>query len=119
MQAGPIGKSLLRLEDDPLLRGLARFIDDIKPDGACHVAFLRSPLASARISSIDVNAARVAPGVNAVFTGADLEGSCAPMRVHLTTPGAVAPDRPIIALDRVRFVGEIVAAVVARSRYQA
>jgi aerobic carbon-monoxide dehydrogenase large subunit len=119
VQAGPMGKSLLRLEDGPLLRGLARFVDDIKPDGALHVAFVRSPLASGRIRSIDVGAAEGAPGVVAVFTGADLDGSCAPMRVHLTTPGVVAPDRPIIAGDRVRFVGEIVAAVVASSRYQA
>jgi aerobic carbon-monoxide dehydrogenase large subunit len=119
VQAGPIGKSLLRLEDGPLLRGLARFVDDIKPDGALHVAFVRSPLASGRIRSIDVGAAAGAPGVVAVFKGADLDGSCAPMRVHLTTPGAMAPDRPIIAVERVRFVGEIVAAVVARSRYQA
>ncbi|MHB8587458.1 MAG: xanthine dehydrogenase family protein molybdopterin-binding subunit [Candidatus Dormibacteraceae bacterium] len=117
--AGPIGRSLLRLEDDPLLRGLARFIDDLKPEGVLHVGLLRSPLASARINTVDVEAARQAPGVVAVFTGADLLGTCAPMRVHLTTPGAVAPDRPIIAVDRVRFVGEIVAAVVAGTRYQA
>jgi len=116
---GPVGRSLLRLEDGPLLRGLAQFIDDLKPKGHLHVAFLRSPLASARIKSIDTTAAREAPGVAAAFTGFDLHGSCAPMRVHLTTPGAVAPDRPIIADDRVRFVGEIVAAVVAGSRYQA
>jgi aerobic carbon-monoxide dehydrogenase large subunit len=108
-----------RLEDGPLLRGVARFVDDLKPDGLLHVAFLRSPLASARVKRVDVSGAREAPGVIKVFTGADLEGSCDPMRVHLTTPGAVAPDRPIIATDRVRFVGEIVAAVVARSRYQA
>jgi carbon-monoxide dehydrogenase large subunit len=108
-----------RLEDGPLLRGLARFVDDLKPDGLLHAAFLRSPLASAYVRNVDVSAAREAPGVVAVFTGADLEGSCDPMRVHLTTPGAVAPDRPIIATDRVRFVGEIIAAVVARSRYQA
>jgi aerobic carbon-monoxide dehydrogenase large subunit len=116
---GPIGKSLPRLEDDPLLRGLARFIDDLKPDGHLHVAFLRSPLASARISGVDTTAARQMPGVVAVFAGTDLQGSCDSMRVHLTTPGAVAPDRPIIATDRVRFVGEIVAAIVAGSRYEA
>jgi carbon-monoxide dehydrogenase large subunit len=115
----PIGKSLPRLEDDPLLRGRARFIDDLKLDGQLHVAFLRSPHASARIDRIDAVAARHSPGVVAVYTGTDLAGSCAPMRVHLTTPGALAPDRPIIATDRVRFVGEIVAAVVAGSRYEA
>jgi len=118
-QAGPIGRSLLRLEDDPLLRGLAHFIDDLKPEDALHVALLRSPLASARINVVDSEAARHARGVVAVFTGADLHETCAPRRVHITTPGAVAPDRPIIAVDRVRFVGEVVAAVVAGTRYQA
>jgi len=116
---GPIGKSLLRLEDESLLRGDARFIDDLKPEGHLHVAMLRSPIASAHIRHIDVSAAARSAGVIAVFTGADLEGSCAPMKVHLTTPGALAPDRPIIADDRVRFVGEIMAAVVADSRYSA
>ena len=116
---GPIGRSLPRLEDGPLLRGNAQFIDDLKPPGHLHVALLRSPLASASVSSIDAASARRAPGVVAVFTAADLDGSCAPMRVHLTTPGAIAPDRPIIAADRVRFAGEILAAVVAGNRYQA
>jgi aerobic carbon-monoxide dehydrogenase large subunit len=80
---------------------------------------LRSPHASARIGGIDTAAARQAPGVAAVFTAADLLGTCSPMRVHLTTPGVIAPDRPIIAVDRLRFVGEIIAAVVADSRYRA
>ncbi|HSS94410.1 MAG TPA: xanthine dehydrogenase family protein molybdopterin-binding subunit [Candidatus Dormibacteraeota bacterium] len=119
VRAGPIGRSLPRLEDDRLLRGAAMFIDDLKPEHHLHVALLRSPLASAHIKGIDAAAARRLPGVVAAFTAADLEGSCDPMRVHLSTPGAIAPDRPIIAGDRVRFVGEIVAAVVARSRYEA
>ncbi len=110
---------MLRIEDDPLLRGGARFIDDLRHDGQLHVAFLRSPLASARINSVEVQAARQAPDVAGVFCATDLEGSCAPMKVHLTTPGALAPDRPIIAGDRIRFVGEILAAVVAGSRYEA
>src|SRR6266850_8415854 len=119
VQVGPIGTALPRLEDGPLLRGLARFIDDLKPEGHLHAAMLRSPHANARIGAIDTAAARLAPGVAAVFTAADLQGRCAPMRVHLTTPGAIAPDRPIIAVDLVRFVGEIVAVVVADSRYRA
>src|SRR5713101_3435524 len=114
-----IGTSMPRLEDDALLRGAARFVDDIKPDGCLHVAFLRSPMASARIRSIDVSAAAQAPGVVAVFTAGDLEGSCAPMNARMTTPGLISPDRPIIAIERVRFVGEAIAAVVARSRYEA
>ncbi|HEX3508793.1 MAG TPA: xanthine dehydrogenase family protein molybdopterin-binding subunit [Candidatus Dormibacteraeota bacterium] len=119
MQPGPIGMALPRLEDGPLLRGHARFIDDLKPEGHLNVAMLRSPMASARINGVDTAAARSAPGVVAVYTAADLQGTCDPMRVHLTTPGAIAPDRPIIAADHVRFVGEIVAVVVAGSRYQA
>jgi carbon-monoxide dehydrogenase large subunit len=118
-RTGPIGTSMPRLEDGPLLRGTARFIDDVKPEGHLHIAFLRSPLASGRIRSIAAGAARGAPGVVAVFTAADLEGSCDPMVVHITTPGVVVPVWPIIASGRVRYVGEVLAAVVAGSRYQA
>jgi carbon-monoxide dehydrogenase large subunit len=117
--AGAVGTSLPRLEDGPLLRGTARFIDDLKPEGCLHVALLRSPLASARIRSVDASAARSSPGVVAAFTAADLEGSCEPMRVHLTTPGVVVPEWPILATDRARYVGEVLAAVVAASRYEA
>ena len=116
---GAIGTSMPRLEDAPLLRGAARFVDDVKPEGCLHVALLRSPLASARIRSLDASAARGSPGVVAVFTAADLDGSCEPMRVHLTTPGAVAPEWPVIATGRARYVGEVLAAVVAGSRYEA
>ena len=115
----PIGRPMPRVEDEALLRGAARFIDDLRPDRVLHVAFVRSPLASARISSVDVGAARQAPGAVAAFTAGELAGSCAPMRVHLATPGALSPDRPIIAGQRIRFVGEIVAAVAAQTRYHA
>ena len=105
---GPIGRSIRRLEDGRLLRGEGRFVDDLQPDGCLHVALVRSPVASGRIES-----------VMATFTAADLEGSCRPLAVHLTTPGALSPPRPILARDRVRFVGEMIAAVVAGSRYEA
>jgi aerobic carbon-monoxide dehydrogenase large subunit len=118
-QGGPIGRSLKRLEDDRLLRGNGQFVDDLKPPGHLHVGLLRSPIASGRIVRLDISAAQSAPGVLAVFTAADLEGTCLPLTVHLTTPGAVCPARPILASDRVRFTGEILAAVVAGSRYQA
>ena len=114
-----IGDRMPRLEDRPLLRGEARFADDLKPEGSMHVAFLRSPLASGRINSIVASAAAQAPGVVAVFTAADLEGSCGPLRARMNTKGLIAPDRPVVAADRVRFVGEIMAAVVAGDRYQA
>ncbi len=108
-----------RLEDGRLLRGAGRFTDDLQPEGLLHVGLLRSPIASGRVAALDTSAARAAPGVVAVFTAADLEQTCRPLTVHLTTPGVVSPERPILASDVVRFVGEIVAAVVADSRYRA
>ena len=107
------------MEDGRLLRGRGQFIDDLQPEGHLHVSCLRSPIASGRIAGLDASAARAAPGVVAVFTAADLVSTCHPLIVHVTTPGAVSPARPILASDRVRFRGEIVAAVVAGSRYQA
>src|SRR5690348_14678967 len=112
-EAGPIGKRLRRLEDPRLLRGEGRFADDLRPEGCRHVAFLRSPIASGRLTGVET------AGAGIVFTAGDLEGSCRPLAVHLTTPGVVSPDRPILARDRVRFVGELIAAVVAEDRYAA
>jgi carbon-monoxide dehydrogenase large subunit len=104
-----IGKSLRRLEDPRLLRGEGQFVDDLQPEGCLFVAFARSPVASGRIRRV----------AGATFTAADLEGSCLPLAVHLTTHGALSPPRPILAADRVRFAGEMVAAVVAETRYSA
>ncbi len=105
---GAIGKSLKRLEDPRLLRGEGRFVDDLQPPGCLHVAMVRSPFSSGRLA-----------GVEATFTAADLEGSCRPLEVHLTTPAVVSPARPILAVGRVRFAGEMIGAVVARTRYEA
>ena len=116
-ESGPIGRSLRRLEDGPLLRGEGRFVDDIA--APLHVDFVRSPLASGRITLVDTSAARAMPGVAGVYTAADIADSCLPLTVHLTTPGAVSPERPILASDRVRFAGEMIAAIVTESLYQA
>ena len=85
-----------------------------------HIAFLRSPFAHARITSVDVSAARSLPGVIAAFSGADFadeQGSlpCA----WPVTPDIVIPAHPPMATDEVRYVGEAVACVVARDRYAA
>ena len=104
------------MEDGRLLRGQGSFADDLTPAGCLHVAFARSPLASGRLAGIEVPPSS---GVVAVFTAADLDGSCAPLVAHITRPGAVSPPRPVLAVDRVRFAGELVAAVVAESRYEA
>ncbi|HEY6114852.1 MAG TPA: xanthine dehydrogenase family protein molybdopterin-binding subunit, partial [Candidatus Dormibacteraeota bacterium] len=106
--SGEIGRSLKRLEDPRLLRGEGRFVDDLMPDGCLFVGLVRSPHASGVLKS-----------VTATFAAADLEGTCLPLAVHLTTPGAISPPRPILAVDRVRFVGELVGACVASTRYEA
>jgi carbon-monoxide dehydrogenase large subunit len=104
----------LRIEDDALLRGQRRYVDDL---GADHlrVAFVRSTVAHARITGIDTTAAAAAPGVVGVFTAADL--GLGHLRGHpMLDPGF---DRPPLAEDEVRFVGEAVVAVVARTRAEA
>jgi aerobic carbon-monoxide dehydrogenase large subunit len=105
---GPIGRSLKRLEDPRLLRGEGRFVDDLTPAGCLFAGLVRSPHASGVLKS-----------VTATFAAADLEGTCLPLAVHLATPGAISPPRPILAVDRVRFVGELVGACVAPTRYEA
>ena len=114
-----------RVEDEALLRGQGRFGDDVKPEGALSACFLRSPHGFARIERIDTAAAKAAPGVVAVLTGADL----AEVHYHSIThahdiPGRggkvpYSPHRPALAQDRVMHVGEPVALVVARSQAQA
>ena len=108
-----------RIEDDALLRGDGRFGDDVKPDGALAAYFVRSPHAFAEIGRVDVAAAKTAPGVVAVFTGADLAAAHYHSVSHPhPIPGrggkvAVAPHRPALADKRVLHVGEPVALVIA------
>ncbi|TXH46691.1 MAG: xanthine dehydrogenase family protein molybdopterin-binding subunit [Burkholderiaceae bacterium] len=116
------GKDVRRIEDPALLRGQGRFTDDLARAGQTHLVFLRSPYAHARLLSVDVSAAKAVPGVLGVFSGADLYaagvkpiGPAVPFPRPDGQPGASAPRHPL-ALDRVRYVGEAVAAVVAESR---
>ena len=115
----PMGESIPRYEDRALLRGSASFIGDLRTTEMAHIAFLRSPVAHARITALQLADARRDDHVVAAFDGTALEPECLPFRVHLTTPGARAPDRPLLARDKVRFVGEPVAVVVAENRYVA
>ena len=115
-----IGKPRARKEDARLVTGQTNWTDNIQLPGMVHVAFVRSPMAHARITRVDVSAARSAPGVIAAFSGADFaaeQGSlpCA----WPVTPDIVIPAHPPMATDEVRYVGEIVACVVARDRYAA
>jgi aerobic carbon-monoxide dehydrogenase large subunit len=116
------GASVRRSEDPRILTGAGRYVDDVKLPGMLHAAFVRSPLAHARVLAVDVSAAQALPGVVAVLTGADLE--------EMTVPGPDAlmalmgwagptPQFTLLATDKVRFVGDPVAVVVADSRYLA
>ncbi|HEV7650794.1 MAG TPA: molybdopterin cofactor-binding domain-containing protein [Actinophytocola sp.] len=115
-----VGRSRRRKEDARLITGRTRWTDNLTLPGLLHMAILRSPLAHARITSIDTSAAKDMPGVLAVVTGADLadeQGSlpCAwPITADMKSPGA-----PSMAVDQVNFAGEAVALVVARSAYEA
>jgi carbon-monoxide dehydrogenase large subunit len=103
-----------RLEDDELLRGAGRFLDDLG-GGSLHAAFVRSTEAHGELASVDVGGALRSPGVRGAYTAADLD--LGPLRGHAALPAAF--DRPPLATDRVRFVGEPVAVVVAGTRAQA
>ena len=113
---------MIHPERIPLLRGEGRYVDDIRLPGTAHVAFVRSPHAHARVVRVNVAAARAAPGVVAVFTGEDLAPHIRPIRARLEPPPTdryrITEWHPI-ARERVRFVGEIVAVVVAEDRYEA
>jgi carbon-monoxide dehydrogenase large subunit len=114
-----IGARIKRTEDPRLLTGLGSFVDDRQVAGVLHVAFRRSDHAHARIRSIDTAAALTAPGVVAVFTSADFEKTVKPLRATSRMKGYYAtPIRPL-AREKVRYVGEPIAGVVAETRYLA
>jgi len=113
-----LGTRVLRTEDPRFLTSGGVYTEDVvdeQLDGACHVFFVRSPVAHARIDGIDLSAALSAPGVIAAFAGADLS-DLAPIK-----PGAMFNQqmaRPILATDKVRYVGDPVAIVVTEQAYQ-
>jgi aerobic carbon-monoxide dehydrogenase large subunit len=114
-----IGQSLKRREDFRLLTGKGRYVDDIKLPGMLYMAVLRSPHAHADIRSVDLAPARAAPGVRLALSGKDLDGKLGPIVPNWVLPGTKVPFRSVVAIDRVRFVGECVALVVAETLAQA
>jgi len=116
------GASIKRSEDPRILTGAGRYVDDIKLPGMLHAAFVRSPLAHARVISVDAEAARALPGVVAVLTGADLETMTVPgpdTLMALMGWAGPTPEFTLLATDKVRLVGDPVAVVIAESRYVA
>src|SRR5215468_4337589 len=114
-----VGQRVKRTEDPRLIQGLAHYVDDIKLPDTLYVAFLRSMYAHAKIKSIDVSEASHAPGVVAVYTGADIGTKIGPVPCAGALPGLKIPDYRVLATDHVVFVGQPVAAVVATDRYAA
>jgi carbon-monoxide dehydrogenase large subunit len=109
-----LGHSVLRSEDPALLTGTAEFMADLAVDGALHAVFVRSPAAHGVLRSVDTEAAEACPGVHSVWTGATLD-----LADQRAFTGEEALSRPLLARDRVRFVGEGVAVVLAGSLAEA
>jgi aerobic carbon-monoxide dehydrogenase large subunit len=109
-----IGARLTRKEDDRLMRGRGQYVGDIRVAGMQDVAFLRSPIAHGRIRGIAVPPQYK----DAVFTAGDLHG-VKPIRAVSSLPGFKASEQPVLATDKVRHVGELVAMCVAPTRAEA
>ncbi len=119
---GPFGQPVRRIEDPALLKGAARFADDIHLPGMLDAAFVRSPFAHARVGTIDTSAAKSMPGVHAVYTMKDLAPLLSADRLAVGMPSKAyrqTRDRPILARTEVCHVGEPVAVVIADDRYMA
>ncbi|MEM9320468.1 MAG: xanthine dehydrogenase family protein molybdopterin-binding subunit [Pseudomonadota bacterium] len=114
-----------RLEDTRFITGRGSYIDDAAPEGALFAHVFRSAVAHAEITKLDVSDAASAPGVHAIYTAADLAVAGLKNGMKYSTvknrdgSPAAAPDRPILAEGRVRFVGEAVAFIVAETLAQA
>src|SRR5258705_4988496 len=110
-----------RVEDDYLVRGAGRFVADRAEPGQAHAYFVRSPHAYARIGSIDVEAAKRAPGVVAVLIAADMDAAgVGNVGRHAPLAGRggqklIMPNRPALARERVMHIGEPVAIVIAET----
>src|SRR5215211_1336549 len=110
-----IGSAIERVEDLRLLRGRGQFVDDLARENLLHAVILRSSVAHGRIRSIDVAAARARPGVHAVITAAEI-GTVPTIPLRQDSSPAFRPfEQPVIAYDKVRYVGEPIAVVLAET----
>lgn len=112
-----LGNAVVRLEDPGLLTGAGKYLDDLEPTDAARIAFVRSPVAHGTLLSVDVEEARSMPGVLAVYHAAGDDLGLQPFQSLPAFPALL--NRPPLAKERVRFVGDIVAAVVAQTAAQA
>src|ERR1700677_2998785 len=118
-----VGQPVPRTEDPKLVRGQGRYADDVSLKGQAYAAMVRSSYAHGVIKAIDTAAALAMPGVLAVYTGADLAGygtlKCVPPMKNRDGTPMKKPPRPALPVDKVRFVGDPVACVVAETAIQA
>ena len=115
---GYVGAALSPRETRKHCLGRGSYVGDLTLPGMLHAAFVRSPHAHARILGLDVDAARRAPGIAAVLTGHDLARVTAPLRIAPPIAGLLPMEMPTLPVDKVRFVGDLVACVVGADRYQ-
>ena len=111
-----IGTPMERREDPRFLRGRGEYVDDLAVDGLLYAVILRSSIAHGRIASLDPSAALKCPGVHAVITAKDMPGGVPiiPMRLQ-PLPEFKPYEQPVLAHDKVRYVGEPIAVVLADS----
>jgi carbon-monoxide dehydrogenase large subunit len=115
-----VGSSVKRSEDARILTGRGHYIDDVQLPGMLHATFVRSTIAHANITNVDVSAARALPGVVAVYTGEELQNLLNPSAPPLSMfPGMPAPAFTVLATSKVRLVGDPIVLIVAESRYVA
>lgn len=122
--ARSVGARVMRVEDPRILTGRGRYLDDIVLPGMLHAAFLRSPAAHARLLEVDVSEARDLPGVVAIYTGADIARITTAAQAGAITgmtqmPTMKSPSFHALATDKVRYVGDPIALVIAENRYVA
>ena len=115
-----VGTTRLRKEDSRLVTGRTNWTDDIRLTGTLHMAVVRSPMAHARITSVDLSGATDMPGVVAAYSGADLADTHNPLpSAWPVVPDMVNPPHMALATDEVAYVGDGVAVVLARTKAEA
>jgi carbon-monoxide dehydrogenase large subunit len=114
-----VGKRVKRTEDPRLIQGLAHYVDDVRLPDTLHAAILRSPHAHAVLKAVRTERAAACPGVVRVLTGADVDGRIGSVACAAAMEGLKIPVHPVLAIGKVRYVGEPVAIVVADDPYRA
>lgn len=118
--SGYIGKPMKRVEDPRFIQGKGKYVANLQIPGMLHAAIVRSPHAHAKINSIDTSAALAMPGVVGVYTGADLTADgVGGLPCGFNPPGIKTAPHPVLAIGKVRHVGDGVAVVIAENRYAA